>query len=359
MSTPMAEAFPVGDFLADELDERGWTQSEFAEIIGRPTQFVSEIVSGRKEITRDSARQIAAAFDQSPEYWLKLQDSYHLWRHTQDRASENELDDVRLRAKLSSLAPIGLLRQRGILRGQTVQEQASEVKALFRIQGLDDEPEVLIAARRSNSSDSVTSVQTTWGACVRQKAETTKASAFDRAKLEQVAQTLTREITTPEDFSRIPALFAEAGVRIVYFEAFPGSKMDGCSFLLDDGSPAIAISGRGKRLDKVLFTILHESAHICLNHLSANQRYIIDDKSTKPTLGLEEPADKLAASWALPAPLPPLPERINHGWITSVSQMQGIHPIVLIGHLQWSQLIPWRTTLVRDAPSVISQLQRW
>lgn len=72
--------------------------------------------------------------------------------------------------------------------------------------------------------------------------------------------------------------------------------MDGCSFLLDDGSPAIAISGRGKRLDKVLFTILHEAAHVSLNHLSARQRYIIDDKSAKPTLGLGEPADKLAAA---------------------------------------------------------------
>lgn len=70
MSTPMAEAFPVGEILADELEERGWTQGEFAEIIGRPTQFVSEIISGKKEITRDSAREIAAALDQSPTYWL-------------------------------------------------------------------------------------------------------------------------------------------------------------------------------------------------------------------------------------------------------------------------------------------------
>ena len=166
-------------------------------------------------------------------------------------------------------------------------------------------------------------------------------------------------VVTPEDFSRIPALFAEAGVRIVFLEAFPGSKMDGCSFLLDDGSPAIAISGRGKRLDKVLFTILHESAHILLNHLNADQTYIIDDKTAKPTLGLEEPADRQAASWALPSPLPKLPERISQGWITSVAQIQGIHPLVLIGQLQWKKAIPWRTTLVRDAPSVISQLQDW
>ena len=31
-----AEVFPPGEFLADELEARGWTQTEFAEIIGRP-----------------------------------------------------------------------------------------------------------------------------------------------------------------------------------------------------------------------------------------------------------------------------------------------------------------------------------
>jgi HTH-type transcriptional regulator / antitoxin HigA len=164
-------------------------------------------------------------------------------------------------------------------------------------------------------------------------------------------------VVTPEDFSRIPALFAEARVRIVFLEAFPGSKMDGCSFLLDDGSPAIAISGRGKQL---LFTILHESAPILLNHVNADPTYIIDDKTAKPTLGPEGPADQQAALWVpFLVRCRNLPERISERWITSVAQIQGVHPLVLIGHLQWKKAIPWRTTLVRDAPSVISQLQDW
>lgn len=42
-----AEVFP-GDFLRDELDERGWTITEFAEIIGRPVQAISEILTLRR-----------------------------------------------------------------------------------------------------------------------------------------------------------------------------------------------------------------------------------------------------------------------------------------------------------------------
>ena len=58
---PLAEAFPVGDFLAEELEERGWSEADFAAIMGRPTRFVEELISG--------------------ELWLNLQDTFLAWRH--------------------------------------------------------------------------------------------------------------------------------------------------------------------------------------------------------------------------------------------------------------------------------------
>lgn len=67
---------PVGELLGEELEFRGWSQADFAAVIDRPTQFVSEIVTGKKEITRESAAQIGAALSQTPEFWLKLQDQY-------------------------------------------------------------------------------------------------------------------------------------------------------------------------------------------------------------------------------------------------------------------------------------------
>ena len=78
MNTIVADISPVGEILADELDARGWTQTDFAEVLGHPTQFVSEIISGEKEITRESASQIGAALGTSAEFWLNLQNSYLL-----------------------------------------------------------------------------------------------------------------------------------------------------------------------------------------------------------------------------------------------------------------------------------------
>ena len=68
-----AEVFPAGEYLRDELEERGWTVSEFAEIIGRPIQAVTEILAGKKEITTETATVLADALGTTPELWLNLQ----------------------------------------------------------------------------------------------------------------------------------------------------------------------------------------------------------------------------------------------------------------------------------------------
>jgi HTH-type transcriptional regulator/antitoxin HigA len=35
----------------------------------------------------------------------------------------------------------------------------------------------------------------------------------------------------------------------------------------------------------------------------------------------------------------------------------GVHPVVIVGRLQGLQVIPWRTTLLKNAPNVIPYLQ--
>ena len=73
MSQPPAEAFPPGEYLRDELEERGWTVTEFAGIIGRPVQDVSEILDAEKRITPDMALSLSGALGTSAKVWLNLQ----------------------------------------------------------------------------------------------------------------------------------------------------------------------------------------------------------------------------------------------------------------------------------------------
>jgi len=176
--------------------------------------------------------------------------------------------------------------------------------------------------------------------------------------LRRLAERLSRLVATPEELSRLPRLLADVGVRLVYLKAFPSSKMDGCSFRMHDDSMGIGISGRGKRFDKVLFTLLHEIAHIILGHLD-DADFIFDEAADRPTLGTEVDADRLASSWALPGGVPRTPDRITSAWIEDQAGLQGVHPIVLIGRLQNEGRLPWKTTLVRNAAHVTEQLEKW
>jgi HTH-type transcriptional regulator/antitoxin HigA len=75
-----AEAFAPGEYLRDELQARGWSQGQFARILGRPVQLVNKIVNGRKRITEQTALEIAAALGTSARVWLNLETSYRLWK---------------------------------------------------------------------------------------------------------------------------------------------------------------------------------------------------------------------------------------------------------------------------------------
>ncbi|WP_263055107.1 HigA family addiction module antitoxin [Curtobacterium sp. RIT-PI-V] len=358
-ATARVEAFPAGEYLADELQERGWTQAEFAEILGRPAQFVSEIISGKKEITRESAAQIGAALNTSAEMWLNLQDAYYLWRQGQDEVTREKLDDVRVRARLKELAPLSVLVRRGFINADNIHDQADELRNLYGMESLDDQPIQQIAARRSNPSEELSANQLAWTACARFLAAEQMVAKYSQEALESLGLRLSQELRQVDAFSGLPELFAHCGVALVYVEAFPGSKIDGCSFSLESGQPAIALSGRGKRLDKVLFTLLHEVAHIVLGHLDAGGLILDDPSDKKYTLGVEEEADRLASEWILPKELPEPPLRIRSGWVEQIAENQGVHPIVVVGRLQKMGALDWRTALVRGAPNVDRELSGW
>lgn len=358
MSVQMpVEVFPAGGHLADELEARGWTQVDFAEVLGRPTQFVSEVLSGKKEITRESAAQIAAALGTSAEFWLNLQDSYLLWTQSQDDQAQADLSRVETRARLRDLVPVPLLVQRGIVTSSDLEGRVREVLDLLGMESLEDEPAIEFAARRSDGDESGTMLQRAWVACVRMAASGLEVAEYSEEAFDGLARTLSssaREVDALGEFQR---LFAEVGVKLVYVEAFPGGKVDGCSMVVD-GTPVIGVSGRGKRLDDVLFTVLHESAHVLLGHLDNDGEAIVDDLSEAGS-GMESDADSLARRLAISVPVPDVPSRVSMRWVQERAAELRVHPMTLIGRLQKEGKLSWNSSLVRAAPKATDQLEKW
>lgn len=349
---------PAGSHLLEELNSRGWTQAEFANILGRPIQFVSEIVTSKKEITRESATQIAAALGTSPEYWLRLQDSYHLAMQRENTETSHRLDTVRRRAHLRETYPIPLLAQRGLVHASDPDEQEQDILRLYRIQAVDQQPEFALAAKRTNVAEPLTQLQEAWFVTVRDKAAPIQVAEYDKDAFGDLAAQLPASIKSADDFNALPARFARVGVKLVHIDAFPSSKLDGCAFV-DNGSPVIGLSGRGKRLDKVFFTLLHEVAHVVLGHVG--EAPIVDEAD--PVQGghidIESEANALASRWSFGDGLPVPPTRVSETWIAKLADEFDVHPLMVIGRMQHEGTLSWRTSLVRDAPTVSKELKEW
>ncbi|MEN9870068.1 MAG: hypothetical protein RLZZ171_1056 [Cyanobacteriota bacterium] len=73
-----ARAILPGRILQRELDARGWTQKDLAEITNRPAQTINEIIKGTKQITPETAMELSAALGTTAEFWTNLEANYRL-----------------------------------------------------------------------------------------------------------------------------------------------------------------------------------------------------------------------------------------------------------------------------------------
>ncbi len=81
-----AEAFPVGDFIREEMDERGWSVADLACRCFTPVAEMVGIIDGSKPLLAKHAEKLSMAFGTGAAVWLNLNHAYKEWR----RANTNE-----------------------------------------------------------------------------------------------------------------------------------------------------------------------------------------------------------------------------------------------------------------------------
>jgi HTH-type transcriptional regulator/antitoxin HigA len=70
------EVFSPGEFIKEELEARDWTQNDLAVILGRQLRTVSDIVTGKRGITPETAKGLGQAFGTSAQLWMNLESAY-------------------------------------------------------------------------------------------------------------------------------------------------------------------------------------------------------------------------------------------------------------------------------------------
>ena len=67
-----------GEVLKDELTEFGVTPTAFARQIEVPPNRISQIISGKRSVTGDTALRFGHWFGVDPQFWLNLQTQFDL-----------------------------------------------------------------------------------------------------------------------------------------------------------------------------------------------------------------------------------------------------------------------------------------
>ncbi len=340
----VAEAFPPGEFIQEELEARGWTQADLAYIMGRPARLVSEVVTGKRTVSPQTADELGNAFGTDAQFWLNLEASYQLYRHSQSRDDGS----VSRRARLFSKAPINQIVKRNWIEDSVELDVLERnICTFLEIPSVVHDPDFLDhAARKSSSYNEVSAGQRAWLFRAKHLAKTIDAGRFDRSRMSETIGGLRRLAHCVEDVQRVPAILDDAGIRFLVIEALPRTRIDGACFWLDDDSPVVALSLRYDRIDYFWHSLMHELGHIkrgdgIRNHFTALDVDLVGSKSTpveqRPKHELA--ADSLAANWLVPQEAleefigqvrPRYPKAKLRGFADSIR----VHPGILVSQLQ-------------------------
>jgi HTH-type transcriptional regulator/antitoxin HigA len=342
MNDAPVEIFPPGDFLKEELDERGWSQTDFADILKRPVRLVNEILNAKRAITPETAQGIADALGGFAQNWLNLESAWQLHRMRQGSSAQDKA--VSRRAQLYTLAPIReMVRRHWIEDSTSIEVLEQRVLEFLGKQSFDEELSWAHAARKSTSYDEpVTPAQAAWLARARQLAPAAPASKYSPTIFNDLVAALRMLLSEAEEIRRVPRLLADAGIRLVLIEPFKGSKIDGVSFWLDAASPVIALSLRLDRIDNFWFVLKHELGHTKTRDALDNPCPALD---VELELKVERPPAEQAASQFAAATLvnqDDLAKFIARNQplfyttqIQGFANIQGVHPGIVLGQLHY------------------------
>jgi HTH-type transcriptional regulator/antitoxin HigA len=252
-----AEVFPPGEFLADELEARGWTQTEFAEIIGRPQKLVNDIILAKRGVTPDTAADFSAALGTSAQFWMNLETAWQL-----SKVAPRD-DSIARAAKLRERFPVREMCRRGWIQpGESSAELEQSVLKFFGLPSIEHPIEFQHAARR-NYQREVTAHQWAWIYRVNQLATALRVPPFSGATLRMKIPELEKLMVEPEEIRHVPRILIECGIRLVIVEPIPGSEIQGvCFWINENKSPVIGLTLKGDQIDKFWFDLWHEIEHV-------------------------------------------------------------------------------------------------
>jgi HTH-type transcriptional regulator / antitoxin HigA len=328
--TPADSPVHPGKILRQKLEERGWTQDEFALITGRNKKTIGNIITGKTGISPDMAVTLSAVFKDSASEWMNWDSQYAL------SLVESDSLEIGRRADLYAKAPIREMQKRGWIKLTSDPSELESQLAEFFAAPL------AVSTRRSGSSQLLTPIQSAWCQRARQLASALVVQAFDPSKFSNLEKELRVLAAYPKEVRHLPKVFGKYGIRFVVVEPLAGAKIDGAAFWISEKAPVIAVSARFDRIDAFWFTVMHECSHIRHEDALSVDDELVNETGSAEVLTRDEfeiradseASSSLIAKEELDSFVRRLGPLYSRERIIQFAHRIKIHPGIIVGQLQ-------------------------
>lgn len=338
------EVSPPGETLAELLEERGMSQAELADRMGRPKKTINEIIQGKTAITAETAMQLELVLGTPARFWNEREYQYrhYLARTAQRECLAGQVDWLE-KFPISAMIKLGWIE-----RYRDKVNQLYELLSYFGIaspaewQPLCDNA----AFRKTTAFQSQPEALSAWLRRGEIEARQIDCQPYEARKFQQVlgqARQLTLE--PPEVFApKLVEWCAEAGVAVVFVPQLPKAMASGATRWLSPDKAIIQLSLRYKTDDHLWFSFFHEAGHILLH---GKRLVFVDNEKLQGDTEEEREANDFASAKLIPpAEMTRFKGTLTPGLYPSkqavmqFAQELGIAPSIVVGRLQHDKVVP-------------------
>lgn len=329
-----------GNYIREEMEERGWSQRDLAFILGGSEQAINPILNGKRGVSPEMAKALGEAFDVPAEFFANLQQAYDL---AQARTPD---PSVAMRRNMQSTYPVREMIRRGWIEQSDATMLETQLVRFFDVNSSSEIPYLAHAAKKSRYEElEIPTAQLAWLFRVRQIAKSISVQRYSDKALRNALNGLQGLLYAPEEARHVPRILMECGVRFILVEKLPQADIDGVCFWLDEQSPVIGMSTRRDKIDNFWFVLRHEIEHVLQRHGQDSEMIDAELEGENAGTGASVPeeeriANAAAANFCVPTDKLESFMRRKHPFyyekdVIAFAGVIGRHPGLIVGQMQY------------------------
>ena len=335
-----------GETISDLLEERCISQKELAQRAGVSEAFLSDVIHGKKDISKGLAMGLEYALGIPNSFWLNLQANYD-----SELLSLQEVNSIQEEERnvLSNIKDIvKFLKKNSLIEEKLTPEQKIiRLRKIFKVSNLAGLRKLAPEGsfRLSDKAQVDKDVLGAWLClCKIQGGEKEIDTRFDKKNV-PVLITDIKALMNNEGIdlqADLKNLLARYGIDFSIVHNFRGAPVHGYICRMENGTYKMVLTLRGAFADVFWFSLFHEIGHIVNGDISRPGSFIDADYSKDEVR--EKKADLLASTSLLsPQSYALFVEAKDYSLaaIQNYARMQMVPPYVVIGRLQKERIISY------------------